>query len=116
MDTAPCEAKRQMYKGLANKNYDTKTHHRAWSEAVAIRMVISSHQQLRTFFAEQAEVFIGKPARCTYGAGLRYRAVRLHGAAGQKVISSWSLFQDKFCDASRIPRTGLSSWSGSIGR
>ena len=69
----------QMYKGLANKNYDTKTHHRAWSEAVARRMVISSHEQLRTFFAEQGEVFIGKPARCTYGAGLSYRAVRLHG-------------------------------------
>ena len=79
MDTAPCEAKHQMYKGLANKNYDTKSHYRAWSEAVAIRMVISSHEQLRTFFAEQAEVFIGKPARCTYGAGLSYRAVRLHG-------------------------------------
>ena len=42
-------------------------------------MVISSHEQLRTFFAEQAEVFIGKPTRCTYGAGLSYRAVRLHG-------------------------------------
>ena len=79
MDTAPCETKHQIYKGLANKNYDTIAHHRAWSEAVAIRMVISSHEQLRTFFAEQAEVFIGKPTRCTYGAGLSYRAVRLHG-------------------------------------
>ena len=52
-------------------NYDTMTHHRAWSEAVAIRMAISSYE-LRTFFAEQAEVFVGKPTRCTYGAGLSY--------------------------------------------
>ncbi|CAE7220525.1 unnamed protein product [Symbiodinium sp. CCMP2592] len=79
VDTAPCETKHQMYKGVADKNYDTMTHHRAWSEAVAMRMVISCHEQLRTFFAEQAQVFLGKPTRCTYGAGLSYRAVRLHG-------------------------------------
>ena len=79
VDTAPCETKHQMYKGVANRNYDTLTHHRAWSEAVAMRMLISSHEQLRTFFAEQAHVFIGKPARCTYGGGLRYRAIKVHG-------------------------------------
>ena len=44
-----------------------------------MRMLISSHEQLRTVFAEQAHVFIGKPARCTYGGGLRYRAIKVHG-------------------------------------
>ena len=79
VDTAPCETKHQMYKGLANRNYDPLTHHAAWSEAAAIRMAISSQEQLRTFFERQAEVFTRKPSRCPYGTGVSYRSARLHG-------------------------------------
>ncbi|CAE7714438.1 unnamed protein product [Symbiodinium sp. CCMP2456] len=78
IDTGPCETKHQLYKAITERNYDAVTHHASWSEAIALRLLISSHEQVRTFYADQAEVFIGKPTRCT-GPGLSYRAVRLHG-------------------------------------
>ncbi|OLQ15336.1 hypothetical protein AK812_SmicGene431 [Symbiodinium microadriaticum] len=67
--------------GVAQKNYDAATHGENWSRAVAIRMVVSCHNQLRTFFEKQAEMFMGKPTAVPYGIGAvqSYKAVKVLG-------------------------------------
>ena len=67
MDTSAFEAKHQMYKGVANKNFDVLVSSPAWSKAILDRMLCSCINQMKVHFERRALLGRGKETTILWG-------------------------------------------------
>ena len=67
IDTSASEAQHQVYKGVANKNFDAYVSSPSWSKAVLDRMFCPCFEQLQTHFDSRAQICSGKEQKVMWG-------------------------------------------------